>query len=51
MITFAASVPNAGVKLGDEHIAYAWIKEGDLGKYNFWNENIKNRISRFFDSL
>lgn len=50
VITFAASVQGADVKLGDEHIAYAWVEQDDLGKYDFWNENIKKRIEKFFSS-
>jgi 8-oxo-dGTP diphosphatase len=50
VITFVASVQSADVKLGDEHVAYAWVKQDDLGKYDFWSENIKKRIEKSFNS-
>lgn len=34
------------ITLSDEHIEYAWIKLSDLDNYDFWHENIKERIKK-----
>jgi len=34
------------ITLSDEHIEYAWIKLSNLDNYDFWHENIKERIKK-----
>lgn len=49
VVTFVATVSDDNVNLGDEHISYAWIKEMDIGRYDFWSENIKKRILKLLN--
>ncbi|MDD4761830.1 MAG: NUDIX hydrolase [Candidatus Pacebacteria bacterium] len=48
-VTFLIKVDeNNIIKLGEEHKEYAFIKEEDLKKYNFWHESIEKRIKEAF---
>jgi len=47
VVTFIATILKADkITLSDEHIEYAWVKLSDLDNYDFWHENIKERIKK-----
>jgi len=49
VVTFLVGAHNVPkIKLGDEHIEYAWVGLKDLGKYQFWHEDIRKRIIMAF---
>jgi len=47
VVTFITTILKADkITLSDEHIEYAWVKLSDLDNYDFWHENIKERIKK-----
>lgn len=48
---FLAISPIDRIRLSDEHIEFAWVSKDEVQNYEFWNNDLKNRVVRLAQKI